>query len=166
MKNISLKKNFIICIIVFITLFVISTILIHHICLPYSTHQQAELIERNEVSYFEILITNIVVCTLAVSGLIFFKVPSWIILIINPIFLGFVLGANWADTGEISYFLRFVIPHSFLEIPAITFSCALGMTGKKGRKSIPVKKILLYFLCVLIVLIISAFIETYISANM
>lgn len=154
------KKKFIINNIIFIGLTFI------FIILTYSkletSIQNSELIYQN-VSFFGILSKNLMVCIIAILGIYTFKISAFIILIVNPIVLGSLLGINWLTTNELIYFLKILIPHGIIEIPALCLACTIGMEGRSFLKKYTLKQIIATFMLLIIMLILAAWVETYIS---
>ena len=103
---------------------------------PFAIHSDLSELEREDISFFDILTNNIIVCTFAMLGVYLFRIPALLVYIVNPVVLGFILAANWVSTGEIFYFVNMLIPHSIFEIPAIVMACSFGIKGKQGREDL------------------------------
>lgn len=117
----------------------------------------------NNVYFLEIFKKNFLVCAIAILGIVTFRISNVIVLIANGLFLGIIIGANFATTGELVYFLRILIPHAIFELPAIILSCTVGMEGFSFLKRYTNKEKIINLTLITGLLIIAAFVEVNIS---
>lgn len=125
------------------------------------TSSQELIVER--VHYLPILKNNLIVCGIAILGVFTFRISNVLVVVANALFLGVILGANFATTGELIYFLKIVIPHAIFELPAILLSCSIGFEGFSFFKKYTNKEKLLDILFIIILLVLAAFVEVNIS---
>lgn len=152
--------------IMFMVMVIASTVFFKEQMEPFVIHSDLSELEVKQVNFRNVLLNNIVVCAIAISGIYLFRIPSFLVYIVNPIALGFVLAANWVSTGEIIYFVRMLIPHSIFEVPAIVIACSMGIRGKKGRENFKDGALMVNVIVILILLIVAAVIECTISAKL
>lgn len=117
----------------------------------------------NKITFIGILTNNMLVCGFSLLGVFTFGITSFIVLVVNGISLGFIIGANYAYTNHLWYFIRIIIPHIIFELPAILISCSIGLEGISFLKKTTLKEKLIYVFLILILLIIAAFIEVNVS---
>ncbi|WP_092870301.1 stage II sporulation protein M [Acetitomaculum ruminis] len=134
--------------------------------MPFVIQSNLSDFEMQKVYFLKIFTNNILVCVFAISGLFLFRIPAFLVYLINPLVLGFILALNWVSTGELIYFLYILLPHSVFEIPAIVMSCSLGMKGKRDRREIKQKIFLFELLLITMLLIIAAIIESTVSIGL
>lgn len=159
------NKRAIINICIFVGLTVASTLITYWQLKPFAVRTDISQLVHNEITFMGILTNNLIVCTLAVAGIILFKVPSILVLVINPIVLGFVLGVNWVSTEQVAYFLKILIAHAIFEIPAISISCAIGMEGKEFIRKYNRASIARAGGLVIVLLMAAAFVECNVSVG-
>lgn len=157
------KKKFLISFIIFVSLTIVTTVIVHKQMLPFAIKVEITELQKNNIGFCNIFIRNIMVCTIAMSGVFLLRVPAILILLFNSIVLGFILGINWASTGELLYFVRIIIPHAIFEISAISISCVLGFEGRKLLNKYNIKQIIRTILLVIILLFVAGIVECYIS---
>lgn len=117
----------------------------------------------NKVTFSSILINNLIVCGIAILGVITFRLSSSLVLIGNSLVLGVVLGANFVATGRLLYFVLIVLPHAIFEIPAIIIACSIGFEGFSYFKKYTFKEKGLNCLLVIGLLVVAALVEVNIS---
>jgi len=164
-KN-ELERNFQKCALIFFTLMLVIIVITKLIFNQYSTHEDVGEFEQAKLTVIGLLSKNLIVCFIAILGLVSKKITSWFILIINSVVLGFTLGINWAVTGKFWYFAKYIVFHGIFELSAIFLACAIGMLSVASKKELTVKRLAVLVLCVTGLLVVAAFIETYISANL
>lgn len=124
-------------------------------------------------NFIDIVINNSVLCFILILGVITLGLSSFILLILNGIYLGSALQYSINSVGLVST-LKLFIPHAIFEIPAIILSASIGFLlitciVLKGHFKIKInfKYFLKYFsICILIIailIILAAFIESTIS---
>ena len=151
---------------IFIIAFVLSLILSALFILSKIDGEVDKNLIINEITFVQIFKNNIIVCACAMLGSILWKIPSRLVLVINPVYLGFIIGGNWAVTGKLLFFLKFVILHGIFEIFAIVLACSLGNKGKKLFKEYSAYEIFMNGILITIVLGIAAFVEVNFSAKL
>lgn len=111
----------------------------------------------NSAMFFYILWNNIKVYFVLFLGLFLLKIPTYITLSYNAIILGFAFSATDSFTILLS-----ILSHGILEISAFIIASTIAFT--KYDVVIENKKFMfIVFLIGIIILIIAAFIETYVS---
>ncbi|MBN1899405.1 MAG: stage II sporulation protein M [Spirochaetes bacterium] len=142
------------------------------------------LFRSNKLFLFTyILLTNLRASFFAVLlGLIPFLIAPVIFLIVNGFMLGFIMAAAQMEGMPMGYtLLTRILPHGIIELPALFYSISLGMylsaeITKKldpGRRqdSVSLKMLMLeisqsYFLIIIPLLVLAAFIEAFITPLM
>jgi stage II sporulation protein M len=84
-----------------------------------SDHQQWSLFSR-------IILNNLLACAMAILLGLFFGVIPLYLLVSNGLMLGY-LAANLKEGVTIFYFLKGILPHGIIEVPAFILACALGL---------------------------------------
>lgn len=155
-----LKKSFIIF---FISFFIslIATYLIIKLSNPDISSLENLII--NKLSVKDILINNLIVCAVASLGIFTFRITPYLVLVINGLALGFIIGGNYAYTDQLWYFIKIVIPHSIFELPAIFISCSIGLEGFSYLKKYTTKDKVYAILLITSLLIVASFVEVNIS---
>lgn len=161
LKFIYMKKSLFL-IFIFVSLATIFTFAFKIIFDSVAVHSSIDELIKNDVNFWEIWKNNCLVCAVAIMGIFCYKIPTICVYFFNAFTLGFVLGINWAVTGEIIYFLKILIPHGIFEIPAIVISCALGFTSKE---KIEKKKFVETCAIVYILITIAAIVECFVSTR-
>lgn len=118
---------------------------------------------RNNITFSKVFFNNLIVCTIAIFGILTFRISSGVVLIFNSLYLGIVIGANYSTTGQLWYFMKFLIPHGIFEIPAIILACSIGFEGLKFFKKYTLRQKLYNIILIICLLTIAAFIEVNIS---
>ncbi|MCE5041963.1 stage II sporulation protein M [Mammaliicoccus sciuri] len=119
--------------------------------------------------FVSVFTNNLLICIVLILGIFIFSIPTIYLLVVN----GFVLGIGVSNLIAIEYstidFIKTLLPHVLLEIPAFILAGAIGLKGltfyiiKENRLSI--KSFSIYSIILLIALLIAAILEAYISAK-
>lgn len=123
-----------------------------------------------------IFLNNLSVCFTLIVGLLSFGLVSFIVLVINGVYLGSAM-KFYITNNSLEQMLLVFVPHAIFEIPAILLSASIGfflllfvIEKGNGRKQVALKGYLLYSLksivFVIILLGIAAIIESYVSIDM
>ncbi|TLF41839.1 stage II sporulation protein M [Lacticaseibacillus zeae] len=116
-----------------------------------------------EFSFFKILVKNIFVSLLLISGFFLYKVSTVIVLLANAVSISFVLTLNIYTTGEVWYFLGLISIHGLVELSALMIAANIGFQ----RINLKIRTQRLAFrntiVLILILLIISASLETFVT---
>lgn len=158
-------KRAVVIMVCFIGLVTVTTFITYYQLKPFAVKSELSELVVNDITFTGIFMNNLIVSTVAVLGVFLFRISSILVLVVNSIVLGFVLGGNWVSTNEIYYFIRILIPHSIFEIPALSIACAMGMEGKKIFSKYSKSSILRACGLIIILLLIAAFVECNISVK-
>lgn len=158
-------KRAVVIMVCFIGLAAATTFITYYQLKPFAVKSEISELIVNDVTLAGIFINNLIVSTVAVLGVFLFRIPSILVLLVNPMVLGFVLGSNWVSTNEIYYFIKILIPHSVFEIPALSIACAMGTEGRKIFSKYSKSSILRGGGLIVILLLIAAFVECNISVK-
>ncbi|WP_162462917.1 stage II sporulation protein M [Paenibacillus psychroresistens] len=83
--------------------------------------------DHQQWSFFShIILNNLLACAMAILFGFFFGLFPIYLLVSNGLFLGYV-AANRGDEVTMLYFLKGILPHGIIEIPAFILACAVGM---------------------------------------
>ncbi|MGQ5395873.1 stage II sporulation protein M [Paenibacillus sp. M.A.Huq-84] len=78
-------------------------------------------------SLFWLIFWNNTIKSVAIIALgAIFGVLPLLFLLVNGLLLGY-LGSNFAQKESLLYFIKGILPHGIIEIPAIVFACAFGL---------------------------------------
>lgn len=158
-------KRAVVIMVCFVGLAAVTTFITYYQLKPFAVKSELSELVVNDITFAGIFINNLIVSTVAVLGVFLFRIPSILVLLVNPIVLGFVLGSSWVSTNEIYYFISIIIPHSIFEIPALSIACAIGTEGGKIFGKYSKSSILRACGLIVILLLIAAFVECNISAK-
>lgn len=123
--------------------------------------------EVNQIIYFDhtkfwiILKNNLTVIIVLISGIILFKIPTVVSLIINYFMLGFYLVQLVKNFGFV--ILVTIVPHGVLEFLIFFIVACIGFAN---HNSISLKQLLKLLIIIIGGIVIAAFIEVSISANL
>lgn len=160
LKFVKIMKKYLRLLITFVLLVMICTVFFKCFFEEKVSFCSVNELENNKVEFSDILKNNLLVCSIAIIGIFSYKIPTICVYFFNAFTLGFVLGLNWAVTGEIVYFLRILIPHGMFEIPAIVMACELGFMKKRHiEKNVFLKKIVLIYSLIVIAAILESFVS-------
>lgn len=131
---------------------------------------------------FGIFEQNLIVSIIAWIGGLVLALPPILIVLSNGFILGYVIAfiaSAFSSPGHTFVFLSAgLLPHAIFELPAFLIAAALGMSigldwlklGSRGQRlkvlGQSFKRSAKYFLIVLILLLIAAFIEVYVSGHL
>ncbi|MDR2661201.1 MAG: stage II sporulation protein M [Lactobacillaceae bacterium] len=110
--------------------------------------------------FFHILINNIIVSLVMISGTYLFKLPTYLGLIANGSFFGFILETNIYTSGHLFYFLKLVSVHGPLEIAALLLAASLGLQSEIFSNTNNIKKLSNTLILILFFLLVAALLES------
>ncbi len=162
-KNIKIQ---VVSLVLTITIFLLSSIVGYSIDLGF---EQEEFTATTK----EIFLNNTTLCLYLILGMFTFGIMSFILLVINGIYLGSALNYYVENNGFEQMLYKF-LPHAIFELPAIILSASIGfylivfvIEKGSGRNNMPAKfylgHIMKTIVLIIVLLFIAAFMESYIS---
>ena len=98
----SIKRSVVIMV-CFIGITVATTFISYYQLKPFAIKSELSELIVNDVTFIGIFINNLIVSTVAILGVFLFRIPSILVILVNSVVLGFVLGSNWVSTNEICF---------------------------------------------------------------
>jgi uncharacterized membrane protein SpoIIM required for sporulation len=138
-------------------------------------NNKEELSQNLEFNFPTILINNLKVTFLMLSGSITFGLSTFINLMFNGFNVGVLVGSTFLTNEPLKLIAGFILPHGIFEIPAMLISAVAGfkipyeiIQYLRDKKEKPlteedIKEFLKLAVISIILIIIAAFIEVYIT---